>query len=221
MLTMGDFSIELCGGIHAKRTGDIGLCKIITETAIAAGIRRIEAITGENAMSWLHQQQALLAQSADLLKSDVNSIVEKIQQLQDKAKKAEKELQVLKEKSAMQAGSDLARSAVKINDVSVIVQKLDGVDTKSLRVVVDDLKNQLSSAVIVFASVVEEKVNLIVGVTSDLTSKVKAGELVNLLAQQVGGKGGGRPDMAMAGGTQIENVDHALSFATTWLKENL
>ncbi|EGP04297.1 alanyl-tRNA synthetase [Pasteurella multocida subsp. multocida str. Anand1_goat] len=221
VLTMGDFSIELCGGIHAKRTGDIGLCKITTETAIAAGIRRIEAITGENAMSWLHQQQALLAQSADLLKSDVNSIVEKIQQLQDKAKKAEKELQVLKEKSAMQAGSDLARSAVKINDVSVIVQKLDGVDTKSLRVVVDDLKNQLSSAVIVFASVVEEKVNLIVGVTSDLTSKVKAGELVNLLAQQVGGKGGGRPDMAMAGGTQIENVDHALSFATTWLKENL
>ncbi|EJS87609.1 alanyl-tRNA synthetase [Pasteurella multocida subsp. multocida str. Anand1_buffalo] len=110
---------------------------------------------------------------------------------------------------------------MKINDVSVIVQKLDGVDTKSLRVVVDDLKNQLSSAVIVFASVVEEKVNLIVGVTSDLTSKVKAGELVNLLAQQVGGKGGGRPDMAMAGGTQIENVDHALSFATTWLKENL
>ncbi len=221
VLTMGDFSIELCGGIHAKRTGDIGLFKIVSETAIAAGIRRIEAVTGENAMSWLFYQQDLLNQSAELLKSDVNSLVEKIQQLQDKAKKNEKELSALKEKMAMQAGSDLIKSAVKIHGVSVLIQQLDGVETKSLRVMVDDLKNQLGSGVIVFASSFEGKVNLVVGVTSDLTAKVKAGELVNLMAQQVGGKGGGRPDMAMAGGSQPENIEKALAVCAEWLQSNL
>jgi alanine--tRNA ligase len=221
VLTMGDFSVELCGGIHAKRTGDIGLFKIVAETAVAAGVRRIEAVTGENAINWLHNQQRILAQSADLFKSDVNTLVEKIQQLQDKAKKAEKELQGLKEKAAMKAGSDLVKSAVKINDVSVIVHQLDGIETKSLRVMVDDLKNQLGSGVIVFASILDDKVNLVVGVTSDLTTKVKAGELVNLMAQQVGGKGGGRPDMAMAGGSQPENVNLALTVAQNWLSNNL
>lgn len=145
VLTMGDFSVELCGGIH-KRTGDIGLFKIVAETAVAAGVRRIEAVTGENAMNWLHNQQRILAQSADLFKSDVNTLVEKIQQLQDKAKKAEKELQGLKEKAAMQAGSDLVKSAIKINDVSVIVHQLDGIETKSLRVMVDNLKINLVQA---------------------------------------------------------------------------
>ncbi len=221
VLTMGDFSIELCGGIHAKRTGDIGLFKIVTETAVAAGIRRIEAITGETAIEWLQNQQSLLNQSAELLKSDVNSITDKISLLQDKFKKVEKELQTLKEKAALQAGNDLAQSAVKINGVSVIAQQLDGIEAKSLRSMVDSLKNQLGSAVIVFASVVDEKVNLIVGVTQDLTGKVKAGELVNLMAQQVGGKGGGRPDMAMAGGTQPEIVNKALSVCSDWLKANL
>jgi len=221
VLTMGDFSVELCGGIHAKRTGDIGLFKIVAETAVAAGVRRIEAVTGENAINWLHNQQRILAQSADLFKSDVNTLVEKIQQLQDKAKKAEKELQGLKEKAAMQAGADLVKSAVKINDVSVIVHQLDGIETKSLRVMVDDLKNQLGSGVIVFASILDDKVNLVVGVTSDLTTKVKAGELVNLMAQQVGGKGGGRPDMAMAGGSQPENANLALTVAQNWLSNNL
>ncbi|WP_040976913.1 alanine--tRNA ligase [Necropsobacter massiliensis] len=221
VLTMGDFSIELCGGIHARRTGDIGLFKIISEAAIAAGVRRIEALTGENALHWLHEQQVLLTQSAELLKSDVNSIAEKIQQLQDKAKKTEKELQQLKERAAMQTGSDLAKSAVKINGVSVVLQQLDGIESKSLRVMVDDLKNQLGSAVIVFASVIEGKVNLIVGVSADLTAKVKAGELVNLMAQHVGGKGGGRPDMAMAGGSQPEHVTQALSVCADWLQLNL
>ena len=213
VLTMGDFSIELCGGIHAKRTGDIGLFKIITENAVAAGVRRIEAVTGENAIEWLHNQQRILTQSADLLKSDVNTLAEKIQQLQEKAKKVEKELQGLKEKAAMQAGSDFVKSAVKINGVSVITQQLDGIETKSLRVMVDDLKNQLGSGVIAFASILDEKVNLVVGVTNDLTAKIKAGELVNLMAQQVGGKGGGRPDMAMAGGSQPENVTQAIKVA--------
>ncbi len=221
VLTMGDFSIELCGGIHAKYTGDIGLFKITTETAVAAGVRRIEAVTAENAMNWILNQQRILNQSSELLKSDVNTLIDKIQQLQDKAKKAEKELQGLKEKAAMQAGSDLVKSAVKINGVSVIAHQLDGIETKSLRVMVDDLKNQLGSGVIVFASVLDEKVNLVVGVTKDLTTKVKAGELVNLMAQQVGGKGGGRPDMAMAGGSQPENVAQAIKAAQDWLNENL
>ncbi|MFZ7172138.1 alanine--tRNA ligase [Avibacterium volantium] len=221
VLTMGDFSIELCGGIHAQYTGEIGLFKIISESAIAAGIRRIEAVTGETAIDWLHQQLGVLNQSADLLKSDVSSLTDKIQQLQDKAKKAEKELQQFKEKAAMQAGSDIAKSAVKINGVSVVLQQLDGMDTKSLRVMVDDLKNQLGSAVIAFVSVLEGKVSLVVGVTADLTAKVKAGELVNIMAQQVGGKGGGRPDMAMAGGSQPENVKEALSACSDWLNAHL
>ncbi|MEE6032237.1 alanine--tRNA ligase [Avibacterium paragallinarum] len=221
VLTMGDFSIELCGGIHAQYTGEIGLFKIISESAVAAGIRRIEAVTGETAIDWLHQQLGVLNQSADLLKSDVSSLTDKIQQLQDKAKKAEKELQQVKEKAAMQAGSDIAKSAVKINGVSVVLQQLDGMDTKSLRVMVDDLKNQLGSAVIAFASVLEGKVSLVVGVTADLTAKVKAGELVNIMAQQVGGKGGGRPDMAMAGGSQPENVKEALSACSDWLNAHL
>ena len=221
VLTMGDFSIELCGGIHAKRTGDIGLFKIISETAVAAGVRRIEAVTGENAIDWMLNQQHILEQCAELLKSDMNVLTDKIQQLQDKAKKAEKELQGLKEKAAMRAGSDLVKSAVKINGVSIIAHQFNGIETKSLRVMVDDLKNQLGSGIIVFTSILDEKVNLVVGVTSDLTAKVKAGELVNLMAQQVGGKGGGRPDMAMAGGSRPENAAQAIKAAQDWLNENL
>ena len=221
VLTMGDFSIELCGGIHAKRTGDIGLFKIISETAVAAGVRRIEAVTGENAIDWMLNQQHILEQCAELLKSDVNVLTDKIQQLQDKAKKAEKELQGLKEKAAMRAGSDLVKSAIKINGVSIIAHQFNGIETKSLRVMVDDLKNQLGSGIIVFTSILDEKVNLVVGVTSDLTAKVKAGELVNLMAQQVGGKGGGRPDMAMAGGSRPENAAQAIKAAQDWLNENL
>ncbi|TNH08837.1 alanine--tRNA ligase [Testudinibacter sp. TR-2022] len=221
VLSMGDFSTELCGGIHAKRTGDIGLFKITSEGAIAAGIRRIEAVTGQNAMDWLHQQQAVLQQSADLLKTDGNSLLDKINQLQERNKRAEKELQLLKEKVAQQAGNDLAKQTQTINGVQVVLQKLDGVEAKSLRMMVDDLKNQLGSAVIAFASVADGKVNLIVGVTADLTATVKAGELVNLMAEQVGGKGGGRPDLAMAGGTQLENVAIALASAKTWLENKL
>ncbi|ABR73433.1 alanine--tRNA ligase [Actinobacillus succinogenes] len=218
VVTMSPFSIELCGGLHVERTGEIGLLKIISEGAVAAGIRRVEAVTGEEAINWLFNQQTILAQSADLLKSDIPSLPEKIIQLQDKVKKTEKELQQLKEKAAMQAGSDLAKSAVKINGVSVVTHQLDGADAKVLRVMVDDLKNQLGSAVIALGSASGGKVNLIAGVTADLTAKVKAGELVNVMAQQVGGKGGGRPDMAMAGGSQPENLSAALIVASDWLK---
>ncbi|AWX15775.1 alanine--tRNA ligase [Mergibacter septicus] len=221
VLSMGDFSIELCGGIHAKRTGDIGFFKIVTESAVAAGIRRIEAVTGEHAFNRVIAQQQLLEQSAEQLKSDANSLPEKIRQLQERSKKLEKSLQQLKEKAILQTGADLVKQAEQIKGVNVILQRLDEIDPKSLRTMVDDLKNQLGSGIVIFASVQEDKVSLIVGITKDLTQKVNAGELVNYLAQQVGGKGGGRPDMAMAGGSQPENLDTALTQAKTWLLEKL
>ncbi|AHG81791.1 Alanyl-tRNA synthetase [Bibersteinia trehalosi USDA-ARS-USMARC-188] len=221
VVDMGPFSIELCGGIHVKQTGDIGLFKFVSEGAVAAGVRRVEAVTGENAIALLHQQQQVLNQASELLKADSTSLVEKIQQLQEKAKKAEKELQQLKEKQAAQAGGELAKSAKQINGVNVVVQKLEGVDSKALRTMVDDLKNQLGSAVIAFATESEGKVSLIVGVTNDLTAKVNAGELVGLMAQAVGGKGGGRPDMAMAGGAQVENIPQALAIAEQCISTKL
>ncbi|WGE36650.1 alanine--tRNA ligase [Actinobacillus genomosp. 1] len=218
---MTEFSIELCGGTHVERTGDIGLFKLVSEGAVAAGIRRVEAVTGETAIEWLHNQQKVLQQSAELLKADGNSLVEKIQQLQDKAKRTEKELQQLKDKLAAQAGSELVKQARNINGVNVVVQKLENVEAKSLRTMVDDLKNQLGSAIVAFGTVTDDKVNLIVGVTKDLSSKVNAGELVGAMAQQVGGKGGGRADMAMAGGSEPQNLDAALTFAQEWIQAKL
>ncbi len=218
---MTEFSIELCGGTHVERTGDIGLFKLVSEGAVAAGIRRVEAVTGETAIEWLHGQQKVLQQSAELLKADGNSLVEKIQQLQDKAKRTEKELQQLKDKLAAQAGSELVKQARNINGVNVVVQKLENVEAKSLRTMVDDLKNQLGSAIVAFGTVTDDKVNLIVGVTKDLSSKVNAGELVGAMAQQVGGKGGGRADMAMAGGSEPQNLDAALTFAQEWIQAKL
>lgn len=221
VVDMGPFSIELCGGIHVKQTGEIGLFKFVSESAVAAGVRRVEAVTGENAIVLLHQQQQVLNQVADLLKADSHSLVDKIQQLQDKAKKVEKELQALKEKLAAQAGGELAKSAKQLNGVNVLVQRLDGVESKALRTMVDDLKNQLGSAVIAFATEIDGKVSLIVGVTKDLTAKINAGELVGLMAQEVGGKGGGRPDMAMAGGSLVENIPQALALAEQLISSKL
>lgn len=218
---MTDFSIELCGGTHVKQTGEIGLFKFISEGAVAAGVRRVEAVTGEKAIALLHSQQQVLNQSAELLKADSATLVEKIQQLQEKSKKVEKELQQLKEKLAAQAGSELAKQAKQIHGVNVVVQRLDGVDAKALRTMVDDLKNQLGSAVIAFATESDNKVNLIVGVTSDLAKQLNAGELVGLMAQEVGGKGGGRPDMAMAGGSQPEHITKALDLAMNWIQAKL
>ncbi|AKO45625.1 alanine--tRNA ligase [[Haemophilus] ducreyi] len=218
---MTDFSIELCGGTHVKHTGEIGLFKLISESAVAAGIRRVEALTAENAINWLHNQQKIIHQSAELLKTDSLSLVDKIYQLQDKIKRNEKELQHFKDKLAAQAGAELAKQVVQINGINVVIQKLEGIESKSLRTMVDDLKNQLSSVIVVFGSVSADKVNLIVGVTKDLSNKVNAGELVGLIAQQVGGKGGGRPDMAMAGGTEPQHLDTALAFAKQWIHSKL
>lgn len=221
VVTMGDFSIELCGGTHVGRTGDIGLFKITSEAGIAAGVRRIEAVTGAAAMAYVAEQQAMLDEAAGLLKSDSASVVAKLKAQLDKTKQLEKELSQLKDKLAAAASADMAGDAQDINGVKVLVKKLEGVDPGSLRGLQDELKQKLKSAIILLGTAKDGKVNLIAGVSNDLTAKVKAGELVAMVAQQVGGKGGGRPDMAQAGGTQVENLDAALASASTWIAERL
>ncbi|MEA9392737.1 alanine--tRNA ligase [Acerihabitans sp. TG2] len=211
VLSMGDFSTELCGGIHASRTGDIGLFRIISESGTAAGIRRIEAVTGEGALADLHQQSDLVHDIAQLVKGDNQSLADKVKALMDRTRQLEKELQQLKNQQAAQESSALTAGVKEIHGIKVLVSRLDNVDPKMLRTIVDDLKNQLGSAVIVLATVTDNKVSLIAGVTKDLTNRVKAGELISQLAQQVGGKGGGRPDMAQAGGSDASALPAALS----------
>ncbi|MGL5815362.1 MAG: alanine--tRNA ligase [Aeromonas sp.] len=221
VVRMGDYSTELCGGTHAKRTGDIGFFKIIAESGIAAGVRRIEAVTGKGAIDFMHQLGEQIEEAAALVKGDQFSIADKVRQLMDKAKLMERELEQLKAKLAAQAGSDLLSQVIEINGQKVLVAALDGADPKSLRGMLDELKNKMKSGVVLLATSSDDKVNLIAGVTNDLIAKVKAGELVNLVAQQVGGKGGGRPDMAQAGGTQPEAVPAALQSVHSWLEERL
>ncbi|MBZ6072525.1 alanine--tRNA ligase [Aeromonas schubertii] len=221
VVRMGDYSTELCGGTHASRTGDIGFFKIIAESGIAAGVRRIEAVTGKGAIDFMHQLAEQFEEAAALVKGDQFSIGSKVRQLLDKSKMMERELEQLKAKLAAQAGTDLLGKAVEVNGQKTLIATLEGVEPKSLRTTMDELKNQLKSAVILLATVHDGKVNLIAGVTPDLTGKVKAGELVNLVAQQVGGKGGGRPDMAQAGGTEPAALPAALEAAHSWLGERL
>jgi len=211
VLRMGDFSTELCGGTHASRTGDIGLFRIVSESGTAAGIRRIEAVTGEGALASLHQQSDLVHDIAQLVKGDNQSLADKVKALLDRARQLEKELQQLKHQQAAQESSALTTNVKEINGVKILVSTLDNVDPKMLRTMVDDLKNQLGSAVIVLATVADNKVSLIAGVTKNLTNRVKAGDLISQLAQQVGGKGGGRPDMAQAGGSDTKALPAALS----------
>ena len=221
VLSMGDFSTELCGGVHANRTGDIGLFKILSESGIAAGIRRIEAVTGAGAIAVMHTEDMMLAKTARLVKSDVASVVSKVDALVSHSKQLEKEIQQLKDKLAAQEGASLINQAQEINGVKVLIAKLDGADNKALRGMVDELKNQLGSGVVLLGNVSEGKVGLIAGVTKDLIGKVKAGELVNLVALQVGGKGGGRPDMAQAGGTDAAALPAALETVAPWLADKL
>ncbi|UXI01770.1 alanine--tRNA ligase [Photobacterium sp. TY1-4] len=221
VLSMGDFSTELCGGIHASNTGDIGLFKIVSEGGIAAGIRRIEAVTGAAAIEALHAQEALLSETAGLVKSDSASVVTKVSALVAQNKQLEKEIQQLKDKLAAQESAGLINQAQEINGVKVLVAKLDGADNKALRGMVDELKNQLGSGIVVLGNASDDKVGLIAGVTKDLIGKVKAGELVNMVAQQVGGKGGGRPDMAQAGGSDVSALPAALESAQVWIAERL
>ncbi|ABS49532.1 MULTISPECIES: alanine--tRNA ligase [Yersinia pseudotuberculosis complex] len=221
VLTMGDFSTELCGGTHASRTGDIGLFRILTESGTAAGIRRIEAVTGEGAIALLHQQSDLLQDVAHLVKGDIHNLADKVRAVLDRSKMLERELQQLKDQQAAQESASLSSSAKLINGVKLLVSQLDNVEPKMLRTMVDDLKNQLGSAIIVLATTTDDKVSLIVGVTKDLTGKVKAGELIADIAQQVGGKGGGRPDMAQAGGTDVQALPAALASVEAWVASRM
>jgi len=221
VVTLGDFSIELCGGVHVNRTGDIGLLKIVSESGIAAGVRRIEAVTATGALDYINQQSACLNNVASLVKSDIASVGNKVEQLITRSKSLEKEITQLKQALAAQAGSDLLSSTIDIKGVKVLISDLNGVETKALRGMVDELKNKMQSGVIMLATANDSKVGLIAGVTKDLVGRVKAGELVNMVALQVGGKGGGRPDMAQAGGSQPENITSALASVESWLVEKL
>ncbi len=221
VVTLGDFSTELCGGVHVDRTGDIGLVKIVSESGIAAGVRRIEAVSGEGALAYVEQQGATLSSIAALVKSDVASVIEKVEQAVNKNKQLEREIAALKQQLAAQAGSDLVSQAIEINGVTALIAGLDGVAAKDLRGMVDELKVKLGSGIIVLATAHDGKVGLIAGVTKDLIGQVKAGDLVNFVAQQVGGKGGGRPDMAQAGGSEPDNIPQALASVNEWLSEKL
>ena len=221
VLSMGDFSTELCGGTHASRTGDIGLFRITSESGTAAGVRRIEAITGEAALAQVNAQAEQLQDLAQLVKANSSNLNEKVRAVLEHTRALEKELQQLKDQQAAQESASLSSKAVEIGGVKLLVSELSNVEPKLLRTMVDDLKNQLGSAVIVLATVADGKVSLIAGVTKDLTDRVKAGELVGAVAQQVGGKGGGRPDMAQAGGTDAQALPAALASVESWVVSRL
>ncbi|HAW0158888.1 TPA: alanine--tRNA ligase [Escherichia coli] len=221
VLSMGDFSTELCGGTHASRTGDIGLFRIISESGTAAGVRRIEAVTGEGAITTVHADSDRLSEVAHLLKGDSNNLADKVRSVLERTRQLEKELQQLKEQAAAQESANLSSKAIDVNGVKLLVSELSGVEPKMLRTMVDDLKNQLGSTIIVLATVAKGKVSLIAGVSKDVTDRVKAGELIGMVAQQVGGKGGGRPDMAQAGGTDAAALPAALASVKGWVSAKL
>ena len=221
VVTLGDFSTELCGGVHVNRTGDIGLFKITSESGIAAGVRRIEAVTGEAALNYFEAQEQTLNTIAALVKTEPANVTGKIEQVILRNKELEKELAQFKQKLASAAGADLVSQAKDYNGVKALIANLEGVEAKSLRGMVDDLKNKMGSGIILLATASDNKVSLIAGVTKDLVGRVKSGDLVNVAAQEVGGKGGGRPDMAQAGGSQPENLEVALTAAQNWLADKL
>ncbi|OAH98073.1 alanine--tRNA ligase [Methylomonas methanica] len=221
VLKIGDFSTELCGGTHVDRAGDIGLFKIVGETGVAAGVRRLEAVTGQGALDWIEQREKALLSIAGLLKAAPDKAADKVHQLLEKTRGLEKELEKLKAKLASSAGDEMTSQAVDVNGVKVLAVKLDDVDPKALRDLADQLKNKLGSAALVLAAVSGDKVSLIASVSKDAMDKVKAGELVNFVATQVGGKGGGRPDMAQAGGNDPAGLPAALAAVPDWVRERL
>ena len=221
VLKIGEFSTELCGGTHVERAGDIGLFKIVSETGVAAGVRRLEAVTGQGALDWIAQRENNLLNIAGLLKTSVDKTAEKVLQLLEKNRSVEKDLEKLKSKLASSAGDELTSQAIDVNGVKVLAVKLDDVDPKALRDLADQLKNKLGSAALLLAAVSGDKVSLIASVSKDAMDRVKAGELVNFVALQVGGKGGGRPDMAQAGGNDPAGLAAALAQVPEWIRERL
>ena len=222
VVTMGgDYSVEFCGGTHVERTGDIGLFKIVSESGISSGVRRIEAVTGKGALALIEKEEQTLRQICEIVKSNNDDVLDKVQALASNTKSLEKQLEQLKSKMASSAGSDLASQAEEIAGVKVLVAVVEGFNPKTLRDTADQLKNKLGSAVVVLMTGAEGKVSIVAGVSKDLVGKVKAGDLANMVAVQLGGKGGGRPDMAMAGGNDISAIPAAAASIKPWLEERL
>jgi len=222
VLRIGDFSTELCGGTHVSRAGDIGLFKIVSEGGVAAGVRRIEAVTGQSAFDHVLQTEHRLRDVAGLVRGSRDDVEEKVRQLLERSRRLEKEVAQLKDKLASGQGRDVAAEAATVGDLRVVATIIEGADAAALRNAVDQLKSRLGSAVIVLGSAdADGKVTLIAGVTADATSKVKAGELVNFVAQQVGGRGGGRPDLAQAGGTHAAQLPAAMQSVEAWVRERV
>ena len=222
VLTMGGgFSVELCGGTHVKRTGDIGLFKIISEGGVAAGVRRIEAVTGEQALAYLNTAEEQLKEAASLVKGTRDNVLDKLGAILERNRQLEKELEQLKAKAASATGNDLASSAVEVKGVKILAARVDGLDGKALLALVDQLKNKLGSGVILLGGVQDEKVVLVAGVTQDLTGRLKAGDLMRQAAAVVGGKGGGRPDMAQGGGSDANRLDEALAIAAAFVEQGV
>jgi len=217
----GDFSVELCGGTHVSRTGDIGLFKITSEGGVAAGVRRIEAVTGAVALTYLNGAEEQLKEAASLVKGSRDNLLDKLGALLERNRSLEKELEQLKAKAASAAGDDLSAAAVEIKGAKVLAARLDGLDGKALLALVDQLKNKLGRAVILLGGELDGKVVLVAGVTQDLTGQLKAGELMKQAAAAVGGKGGGRPDMAQGGGTDAAKLDEALALAQRFVEQGL
>ena len=217
----GKFSVEFCGGCHVNRTGDIGFFKIISEAGISAGVRRIEAVTGGGAYDFIKDREQVLNELGKVVRSGPSELVAKVKQLTDANRVLEKEVELLKAKIASGAGDDLLQKAIDLDGIKLLIANVERVNSKALRDTVDQLKNKLGTSIVVLATVIEGKVSLVVGVSKDLTGKIKAGELINMVAEQVGGKGGGRPDMAMAGGTDSVALPKALESVEAWVKAKL
>ena len=222
VVSMGsEYSVEFCGGCHVTRTGDIGIFKLTSESGISSGVRRIEAVTGYGALALIKQEGQALKEIGEIIKSSQSDLVNKVHQLSDSNRSLEKEVQQLKAKLAHTAGDDLSARAIDLRGAKLLVANVEGFNQKTLRDTVDRLKNKLKSSVIVLGSVADGKVNLVAGVSKDLTEKIKAGELVNMVAQQVGGKGGGRADMAMAGGSDVSSLEGALNSVQVWVEQKI
>jgi len=217
----GDFSVELCGGTHVERTGDIGLIKITSETSVASGIRRIEAVTGETAVAFCNQIQDTVAEIASLTRASKENLSEKVQQLIEDNRRLQKEIESLKQKVANASGSDLLSQIQEIKDVSVLATVVDGADAKSLKTIADQVRSKMDRGVFFLVAKEADRASLVAGVTNNLTSTLKAGDLMKFVTSQVGGKGGGRPDMAMGAATDLDNLAQAIQSVATWVEDNL
>ena len=221
VLSLGDYSVELCGGTHVSRAGDVGLFKIVSEGGIAAGVRRIVALTGEEAIAWVQSMEDRIERIASIMKADPETVAERVEAMLARSRELERDLERLKTRVAASHGDDLAAQAVDIDGLKVLAAKIDGADPKALRETVDRLKSRLGSAAVVLATVNGGKVALVAGVTKDSTDRIEAGTLANHVARQVGGRGGGRPELAQAGGNDPSRVDQAISSVQGWVREQL